>query len=76
MIKPYLYNRIQKVLLPSSSSDSIKLYQGLPQGTIVGPLIFNIHVIFMSPLCRDQISWYKLLTILFSIQQVESWNNP
>ena len=47
MIKTYLQNRIQKVILSSSSSDWIKLYQSVSQGTTMGPLLFNIYVNFM-----------------------------
>ena len=76
MIKTYLQNRIQKVILPSSSSHWIKLYKGVSQGTILGPLLFNIMLTLKDPLCTDQRSWCSILTILFSIQQVESWNIP
>ena len=47
MIKTYLQNQIQKVILPSCSSVWMKLYQGVQQGTTMGPLLFNNYVNFM-----------------------------
>ena len=32
------------MILPSCASDWIQLYQGVPQGTVFGPLLFNINV--------------------------------
>ena len=42
-IKSYLSNRTQKVVLQNTSSDWIDLYKGDPQGTILGPLLFNLY---------------------------------
>ena len=47
LIKSYLSNRTQKVVLQNTSSDGIDLYQGVPQGTILGPLLFNLFVYSM-----------------------------
>ena len=44
MIRSFLSERYQKVTLPNCHSDWIKLYQGVPQGTVLGPLLFNIYV--------------------------------
>ena len=44
LMKSYLTERYQKVTLPNCSSEWIKLYQGVPQGTVFGPLLFNIYV--------------------------------
>ena len=44
MIRSVLKQRLQKVVLETISSDWIEFYQGVPQGTILGPLLFNIYV--------------------------------
>ena len=44
LIESYLKHRNQKVVLNTCNSNWIQLYQGLPQVTILGPLLFNIYI--------------------------------
>ena len=44
MIRSFLTCRTQKVCLETVCSDWINLYQGVPQGTILAPLLFNMYV--------------------------------
>ena len=44
MIRSFLSERYQKVTLPNCHSDWTKLYQGVPQGIVLGQLLFNIYV--------------------------------
>ena len=44
LIRSYLKDRTQKVVFSGNESAWILLNRGVPQGTVLGPLLFNIYV--------------------------------
>ena len=44
LIFSFLSHRSQQVVINNTVSDIIETYQGVPQGTVLGPLLFNIYI--------------------------------
>ena len=42
LVQNYLSQRKQKVKVSSSSSEWLEIILGLPQGSILGPILFNV----------------------------------
>ena len=44
MIHSFINKKLQKIVVNNTESIGISLHQGVPQGTIFGPLIFNLYI--------------------------------
>ena len=63
-IKAYVDNRKQGVKLKNSYSNWASVISGIPQGSILGPLLLNIHVNKLPNICD---SGSKLMMLKFII---------
>lgn len=43
-IQIWLTNRTQKVIVEGETSNSLKVLSGVPQGTVLGPLMFLLYI--------------------------------
>ena len=52
-LKSYLCNRTQHILINSSTSDPVKLQAGVPQGSVLGPLLYLVYTLPLHRIFED-----------------------
>ena len=63
----YLKNRKQRVVLNGSCSSYSRIESGVPQGSVLGPLLFLVYINDLECNIKSNINFYADDTMLFSI---------
>ena len=77
LFENYLHNRKQRVVLNGSNSDYSIIASGVPQSSVLGPLLFLIYINDLEGNIKSDIKFFADDTMLFSIMKdpVTSANN-
>ena len=67
LLKSYLSNRKQRILINGSESDWGEIESGIPQGSVLGPLLFLIYINDLELGIKSHIKFFADDTSLFSI---------
>ena len=67
LFENYLCNRKQRVVLNGSCSDFFTIESGVPQGSVLGPLLFLIYINDLETNIKSDIKFFADDTMLFSI---------
>ena len=67
LFKSYLHNRKQRVLMNGSFSDYSPIESGVPQGSVLGPLLFLIYINDLEKNIKSNVKFFADDTMLFSI---------
>ena len=69
LLKSYLSSRKQRVLINGFESEWGEIESGVPQGSVLGPLLFLIYINDLEKGIKSQINFFADDTSLFSIVQ-------
>ena len=67
LIEDYLRNRKQRVVLNGSSSEYCDINAGVPQGSVLGPLLFLIYINDLEYNLKSNVKFFADDTMLYSI---------
>ena len=69
LLTNYLQNRKQRVVLNGSSSNYFPTESGVPQGSVLGPLLFLIYINDLEKNIKSKIKFFADDTMIFSVVQ-------
>ena len=66
-LESYLSNRRQRLLLNGSSSEYFPIDSGVPQGSVLGPLLFLIYTNDLEKGIKSKIKFFADDTMIYSV---------
>ena len=63
----YLYNRKQRVMINGSYSDYANIESGVPQGSVLGPLLFLVYINDLDKYIKSNVKFFADDTMLHSV---------
>ena len=77
LMEDYISNREQRVALNGIFSECGKINSGVPQGSVLGPLLFLVYINDLEEGIKSQIKFFADDTSLFSIVEIlkSQWKN-
>ena len=70
LFQNYLRNRKQRVVLNGFSSDYSSIESGVPQGSVLGPLLFLIYINDLEKNIKSNVKFFADDTMLFSVVNI------
>ena len=67
LFESYLHNRQQRVVINGSYSEYLSIESGVPQGSVLGPLLFLIYINDLEKNIKSNINFFADDTMLFSV---------
>ena len=63
----YLYNRKQRVIINGSYSELADINSGVPQGSVLGPLLFLVYINDLEKNIKSKVKFFADDTMLYSV---------
>ena len=63
----YLYNRKQRVIINGSNSELADINSGVPQGSVLGPLLFLVYINDLEKNIKSKVKFFADDTMLYSV---------
>ena len=67
LFESYLHHRQQRVVINGSYSEYLSIESGVPQGSVLGPLLFLIYINDLEKNIKSNIKFFADDTMLFSV---------
>ena len=67
LLQDYLSNRKQRVVLNGFPADYLSIESGVPQGSVLGPLLFLIYINDLEKNIKSNVNFFADDTMVFSI---------